>query len=70
MDATYWAARLRALEDVLQASLDGIGDNDIGGDVAYRSGYRRGRESAYLRALSEVRRVRRDLLADAARRAT
>jgi hypothetical protein len=69
MDATYWAARLRALEERLQEHVTTVREDDIGGDPEYRRGYRRGRETAYVRSLSMVRALRRDLTSEAAREA-
>lgn len=69
MDATYWAARLRALEERLQEHVMASSEDDVGGEPEYRKGYRRGRETAYVRSLSMLRTLRRDLSAEAAREA-
>ena len=69
MDEIYWAARLKALETRLEEHVLSARGDLTGGTDEYRRGYRRGSETATVRALAMVRQVRRDLSTDAARAA-
>lgn len=66
-DVAYILARLRKIEAEIEEHLEGAMPDDVGGPSEYRSGYYRGRVTAYQRSLALVRRFRRDLAASTAR---
>ena len=68
-DEGYWRARLRRLQDQVQAHLDAVSSEPGEGSREFLRGYDAGRRTAYARCLLLIGGLRREWAGTAAREA-